>query len=113
MNGRYRKSHEHQGRVHFQHTEGKFVIRWSPVKGNWLLDWRGLNTDTTCSAVLLEDCRSPHLATSNWRVFDGKKWVVDTNLKIQNSTECLSKIESESSNIGEFAAGGMDVEHGI
>merc|ERR1719168_57634 len=91
MNGRYRKSHKHQGRVHFQHAEGKFVIRWSPVKGNWLLDWRGLNTDTTCSAVLLEDCESPHLAKSKWRVFNGKDWVIDTNLKIENSTECLKK----------------------
>merc|ERR1719273_2909591 len=79
MNGRYRKAHEHEGRAHFQQTEGKFVIRWSPdgkfvirwspVKGNWLLDWRGLNTDTTCSAVLLEDCEAPHLAKTKWRVF--------------------------------------------
>merc|ERR1719361_970249 len=91
MNGRYKRGHEHQGRVHYQQTKGKFVIRWSPVKGNWLLDWRGLNTDTTCPAVLLEDCHSPHLAKTRWRVFNGKDWVIDTKMKIENATECLKK----------------------
>jgi len=83
MNGRYKRSFEHEGRPHFQQTTGKFVIRWSPVKGNWLIDWRGLNTDTICSAVLLENVASPHSAKSKWRVFNGKEWVIDMDLKIQ------------------------------
>jgi len=36
MNGYYRQGAVHEGRVHYQHTKGKFVIRWSPRKNNGL-----------------------------------------------------------------------------
>jgi len=112
MNGRYRRSFEHQGRVHFQHTHGKFVIRWSPAKGNWLLDWRGLKTDTTCSAVLLENVESPHMATTRWRVFNGKEWVIDMDLKIENATECLKAhgIKDPETEIELMVGGNNEIE---
>jgi len=105
MNGLYRRGAEHDGKVHYKHTERNFVIRWCPAKASWFFDWRGLKSDTTASGALDDDVDCPHLSSKVWKVFDGKKWILDKNLKIQDSTECFNKPKLE---INSFSEGGEE-----
>jgi len=110
MNGRYVKGEaEHEGRVYYKHETRKFVIRFCPAKKSWFFDWRGLKTDTIASAALAEDVESPILGTQPWRVFDGEKWISDTKLVIECSTESFQKEKVKAVFTEEKVGGGSAI----
>lgn len=114
MNGLYVRGAEHDGKVHYKHTERNFVIRWCSAKSSWFFDWRGLKTDTTASAALDDNVASPHMTSKPWKVFDGQKWILDRALTIQDSTQCFVKPQQIEGKVQEgepdyvYAEGGED-----
>merc|ERR1712109_251623 len=87
MNGLYQRGATHDGKVHYKHSERKFVIRWCSAKSSWFFDWRGLKSDTTASAALDDDVAAPHLSEQAWKVFDVKSglWTETLASKTQRS----------------------------